>query len=120
MLFKFLRFFWFVNAGLEDLSTTIKSFPTLDANGMEDELIRKKLAYHYEKSQPLGSISKTLRLGRKDYFYTLKQSYPDFEEAIRTHGITVKKNQQKTTNTVVFKKRCMIFNRHISDLSKSM
>ena len=36
-----------------------------------------------------------MKLGRKDYFSTLKQSYPDFEEIIKTQAIIVK---NKITN----------------------
>ena len=31
-----------------------------------------------------------MKLGREDYFSTLKQSYPDFEEIIRTQAFVVK------------------------------
>ena len=33
---------------------------------------------------------KPLKLGREDYFSTLKQSYPDFEEIIRTPAFIIK------------------------------
>ena len=36
-----------------------------------------------------------MKIGRDDYFSTLKQSYPDFEEIIRTQAIIIKK---KITN----------------------
>ena len=36
-----------------------------------------------------------MKLGKEDYFSTLKQSYPDFEEIIRTQAIFV---EYKTTN----------------------
>ena len=36
-----------------------------------------------------------MKLGREDYFSTLKQSYPDFEEIIRTQAINIK---NKITN----------------------
>ena len=36
-----------------------------------------------------------MKLGREDYFSTLKQSYPDFEEILRTQAIIVK---NKITN----------------------
>ena len=31
-----------------------------------------------------------MKLGREDYFSTLKQSYPDFKEIIRTQAIILK------------------------------
>ena len=44
-----------------------------------------------------------MKLGREDYFSTLKQSYPDFEEIIRTQAIIVK---NKITN---FKELTMLY-----------
>ena len=57
---------------------------------MQDDLFRRKLAYPYEKGNNIESFYKPLKLGREDYFSTLKQSYPDFEEIIRTQAILVK------------------------------
>ena len=70
----------FLDASLDNLSTTLKFFPSLDANGMEDDLFKRKLAYPYEKGKTIKSFYNPLKLGREDYFSTLKQSYPDFEE----------------------------------------
>ena len=72
----------FLEASLNKLSMTLKSFPSLDKNGMEDDLFKWKLAYPYEKGKTNESFYKPLKLGREDYFPTLKQSYPDFEEII--------------------------------------
>ena len=87
---KFLDSYRFLDASLDKLSMTLTSFPSLDANGMEDDLFKRKLAYPYEKGKNIESYYKPLRLGRDDYFSTLKQSYPDFEEIIRTQAIIVK------------------------------
>ena len=87
---KFLDSYRFLNASLDKLSMTLSSFPSLDANGMEDDLFKRKLAYPYEKGNNIESYYKPLKLGREDYFSTLKQSYPDFEEIIRTQAIIVK------------------------------
>ena len=76
---------------MDKLSTTVKSSSSLDANGMEDDLFKRKTAYPYEKGKTIESFYKPLKLGREDYFSTLKQSYPDFEEIIRTQAIIVKK-----------------------------
>ena len=38
----------FFDASLDKLSTTLKSFPSLDANSMEDDLFKRKIAYPYE------------------------------------------------------------------------
>ena len=86
---KFLDSYRFLDASLDKLSTTLKSFPSLDAKGMEDDLFKRKLAFPYEKGNTIESFFKPLELGREDYFSTLKQSYPDFEEIIRTQAIIV-------------------------------
>ena len=88
---KFLDSYGFLDASLDKLSTTLTSFPSLDSNGMEDDLFKRKLAYPYEKGNNIESFYKPLKLGRDDYFSTLKQSYPDFEEILRTQAIIVKK-----------------------------
>ena len=49
---KFLDSYRFLDASLDKLSTTLNSFPSLDANGMEDDLFKRKLAYPYEKVKP--------------------------------------------------------------------
>ena len=99
----------FLDASLDKLSTTLKSFPSLDANAMEDDLFKPKLAYPYEKSKTIESFYKPLKLGREDYFSTLKQSYPDFEE-IRTQAIVIK---NKITNlkelTMLYLKNDVLF-----------
>ena len=81
----------FLDASLDKLSTTLKSFPSLDANGMEGDLFKGKLAYPYEKGKTIESFYEPLKLGREDYFSTLEQSYPDFEKIIRTQAIIIKK-----------------------------
>ena len=85
----------FLDASLDKLSQTLTSFPSLDKNGMEDDLFKRKLAYPYEKGNKIESYYKPLKLGREDYFSTLKQSYPDFEEIIRTQAVVIK---NKITN----------------------
>ena len=92
---KLLDSYRFLDASLNKLSTTLTSFPSLDSNGMEDDLIKRKLAYPYEKSNNIESFYKPMKLGREDYFSTLKQSYPDFEVIIRRQSIIVK---NKITN----------------------
>ena len=92
---KFLDSYRFLDASLDKLSTTLKSFPSLDANGMEDDLFKRKMAYPYEKGKTIESFYEPLKLGREDYFSTSKQSYPDFEEIIRTQAVIIK---NKITN----------------------
>ena len=94
---KVLDSFRFLDASLDKLSTTLKSFPSLDKNGMEDDLFKRKLAYPYEKVRTIESYYKPLKLVREDFFSTLQQSYPDFEEIIRTQAIIVK---NRTTNLI--------------------
>ena len=107
---KFWDSYGFLDASLDKLSTTLKSFPSLDANGMKDDLFKRKLAYPYEKGKTIESYYKPLKLGREDYFSTLKQSYPDFEEIIRTQATIVK---NKITNlkelTMLYLKNDVLF-----------
>ena len=65
---KLLDCYRFLDASLDKLSTTLKSFPSLDANGMEDDLFKRKLAYPYEKGKTIESYYKPLKLCREDYF----------------------------------------------------
>ena len=87
---KCLDSYRFLDASLDKLSLTLTSFPSLDKNGMEDDLFKRKLAYPYEKGKTIESYYKPLKLCREDYFSTLKQSYLDFEEILRTQAIIVK------------------------------
>ena len=61
---------------------TLMSLPSLDAKGMENDLFKRKLAYPYEKGNSIESFYKPLKTGREEYFSSIKQSYPDFEELI--------------------------------------
>ena len=92
---KFLDRYRFLDSSLDKLSLTLTSSPSLDKNGMEDDLFKRKLAYSYEKGKTIELYYEPLKLGREDYFSTLKQSYPDLEEIIRTQAIIVK---NKITN----------------------
>ena len=92
---KFFDSYRFLDASLDKLSLTLTYFLSLDKNDMEDDLFKRKLAYPYEKGKTIESYYKPLKLGREHYFSTLKQSYPDFEEIIRTQAIIVK---NKITN----------------------
>ena len=83
-MFEIFDSYRFLDAILDKFSTKLKSFPFLDAKVMEDDLSKRKFAYPYEKGDTIESFYKPLKLGREDYFSTLKQSYPDFEEKRRT------------------------------------
>ena len=87
---KFLDSYRFLDASLDKLSTTLKFFPSLHRNDMEDDLFKRKLANPYGKGKNIESYYKPLKLGREDYYSTLKQSYPDFEEIIRAQAFIVK------------------------------
>ena len=58
---KFLDSYRFLDASLDKLSLTLKCFPSLDANGMEDDLFKRKLAYPYEKGKNIESYYKSLK-----------------------------------------------------------
>ena len=62
---------------------------------MESDLLEIKFAHPNEKGNTIESFYKHLNLGREDYFSTLKQSYPIFEEMIGRQAITLK---NKITN----------------------
>ena len=87
---KFLDSYRFLDASLDNLSLTLTSFTSLDKNGMEDDLFKRKIAYPYEKGNNIESFYKPLKLGREDYFSTLKQTCPDFEGIIRTQAFIIK------------------------------
>ena len=87
---KILESYRFLDASVHKLSLTLTCFLSLDKNDMEDDLFKRKLASPYEKGNNIESIYKPLNFGREDYFSTLKQSYPKFEEILRTPAIIVK------------------------------
>ena len=93
--FKSLDSFRFLDASLDKFSTTLKSFPSLYANGMDDGMFKRNLAYPYETGKTIESFYKPLNLGREDYFATLKQSYPDFEEIKRTAAFFYQKKDNQ-------------------------
>ena len=78
-----------MNDSLDKLSATIKSFPSLDANGMEDNLLKMKVAYPCRNARTIESFYEPLKWGR-DYFSSLEESDPDFEERLGTQKIVVK------------------------------
>ena len=87
--------FTFLNACIDEISTSCSSLTTLDANGMEAEPFWTKLVDVYQKFQTIETFHKPLK-SRKHYFPTLKWSNPGFEEIIRTQAsIFWKKTLQK-------------------------
>ena len=93
-----------LDASLDKPSTTLTSFPSLDANGMEDDLFKKKLHYPYAKVKTIELFFKPTKLGREDYFSTLKQSFPGFGEIIRTRVLDVKKTTKIKELTMLYLK----------------
>ena len=91
---KFSDTYRLLDASLDKLSMASKSFPSLDKNCKEDVLFKRKPAYRYERGEIIESFYKPLKLGREDYFSTLKQWYPDFEETTRTPAIISKRNKK--------------------------
>ena len=53
---KILDSYKFLDASLDKLSLTLKSFPALGKNGMEDDLFKRKVAYPYEKGNNIESF----------------------------------------------------------------
>ena len=106
---KFLDSYRFLDASLDKLSQTLTSFPSLDKNGMEDDLFKRKLPYPYEKGKNIESYYKPLKLGREDYFSTLKQSYPDFEEIIRTQAVVIKNKITKLKELTMLYLKMMFY-----------
>ena len=80
----------FLDGGLDKLSILLTFFPSLGSNGIKDELFKAKLTYTHREGQTFASFYKPPKLRTGDYFFSLKRSYPDFEEVIRTQAIVVK------------------------------
>ena len=81
----FLDFFELLNAGLDESSTSKTSFPTLDANGMRDELFQKHYPSQMKSSNVLNRFMNHKSLKQEHFFSNLKQSY----------GHDRKKNKEK-------------------------
>ena len=62
---KFLDSYRFLDASLDKLFTTLKPLPSLDANGMKDDLFIRKVAYPYEKGKTIRSFYKPLKLEKR-------------------------------------------------------
>ena len=90
---KFLDSYRFLDAILDKLPTQLTSFPFLDASGEKSDVLKNKLAYPYEKGETIDSFFKPLKTARQECFSTLKQSYPDFEETMRTQALVIKEYQ---------------------------
>ena len=94
---------------LDKLATTLKSVPSVDANGMQHELIKKQLLYPFEKGQSIESIHKRLKSVREDYFSFLKQSYPDFKKRNKDTSHSCKKSNDQKKELTMFYLKTMYF-----------
>ena len=81
---KFLETFKHLNVGLNEIFTILTSFPILDANGRDYELLKNKLAYPSDNFQKIESFYEPIFLKTKESFSTLKQSCPNDEETTGT------------------------------------
>ena len=64
---NFLDSYCFLDETLDKFSSSIKSFPSLDANGMKDDF-KKELAYPNEGFKSFESFYEPLKLKRKDFY----------------------------------------------------
>ena len=63
----------------------------MNSEGLFDDLFRKKLAYPYEKFNP-NDFQEPLNLTKEDYWSTLTQSYPCYDDIKRTQELIDKYN----------------------------
>ena len=108
MLKIFVDSYRSLDDSLDQFSATLR-FPSPDAKGVQDDLFKRKLAYPYEKCQTIESFYEPLKLGREHYFSTSKQSYPDFEEIIRTQAIVVKNEITNLNELTMYLKNDVLF-----------
>ena len=65
---KFLDSFQVLDADMNKLSKLLTYFLTLDANGIKDELFRKKVAHQYEKFQIIESSYEPINIAINDFY----------------------------------------------------
>ena len=96
---KFSDSYRFLSTNLDKLVKSLNSFPIMDENGFRDELFKTKLAHPNEHFK-LNNIWEPLDLTKEDFWSTLKQTTPPYEEINRTQDIIKKfnvKNGQEIT-----------------------
>ena len=101
---RFLDSYRFLSSGLDKLVKSLDNFIILVSNNLkekslEDDLLKKKLAYPYEYLN-LSNFQEPLNLEKENFRSTLKQSYPSDEEINRRQEIIEKdkiKNGQELT-----------------------
>ena len=83
---RFLDSYRFLSSSLDKLVKSLDNFPIMKLEGMSDDLLKKKLAYPYEKFN-LNNFQEPLNLTREDYWSALTQSYPSDDEIKRTQQL---------------------------------
>ena len=71
---RFLDSYRFLSSSLQKLITSLNDFLYMQNEGLTDDLLKKKLAYPYEKFN-LNNLYEPLNLTKQDYWSTLNQSY---------------------------------------------
>ena len=75
----------FLSSGLDKLVKRINSFQIKGSNKIENELLKKKLAYEYLN---LSNFQEPLNLTKEDFLSTLKQFYPSDGVISRTQKLS--------------------------------
>ena len=83
---RFLDSYRFLSSSLQKLITSLNDFPYMQNEGLTDDLLKKKLAYPYEKFN-LNNLHEPLNLTKEDYWSTLNQSYPCEDDIKRTQQL---------------------------------
>ena len=83
---RFLDSYRFLSSSLQKLITSLNDFPYMQNEGLTDDLLKKKLAYPYEKFN-LNNLHEPLNLTKEDYWSTLTQSYPCEDDIKRTQQL---------------------------------
>ena len=102
----FLDSYRFLSSSLDKLVRSTNSFPItqspfgMDENCLDDELLKKKLAYPYEyfTQSAFGNFQEPLILTKEDFWSTLKQKTPSDEEVDCTQEIFKKFNTKNGQN----------------------
>ena len=64
---RFLDSYRFLSSGLDKLVRSLDNFPIMKLEEMSDDLLKKNLAYPYEKFN-LENMSQPLKLTEEDYW----------------------------------------------------
>ena len=93
---RFLDSYRFLSSSLQKLIASLGTLKYLNSECLTDDLLRKKLAYPYEKFNleniQHANMSQPLSLTKEDYSSTLTQSYPCDDDIKRTQQLIDKYN----------------------------